>query len=349
MHKWLKQIKKSKKFSRSISGFVLPTVLVISVIMLSALMMSLSVVWSSRQALKEQFDLQNARNASISGVNVADGCRYGTIPIADTITASTSPLGKMDCGVTNATSSVNPFILKTSYGGATTSFGFSATFLKDANGNPVTIASTSGVKGSSTSSFVRHSRPRALSPDLYAVAPMQSFTKANCPSVLTLARDLRNGNLYWIKKMADGNCWMNTNMSSVTKKTPVPPALPTDGIGEYGDLYLGAGEAYEACPSGWRLPTGGPGGEFALLNNAINSGSTTSDAGLRSSWFAVYGGHQDTSVSPLTNRGTTGNYWSSTPYSVAGYGYSLRITAGSVYPADYEDGSVAYSVRCVAN
>ena len=69
-------------------GFVLPTVLIVSLIMISALTLTLNVVWSGRQSPKQQFDTQNARNAAMSGINIADGCRYGNdIIISDTITA----------------------------------------------------------------------------------------------------------------------------------------------------------------------------------------------------------------------------------------------------------------------
>ena len=100
-------LQRARRLFNANNGFILPTVLIVSVIMMSALMMSLSVVWSSRQSLKNQFDLQNARNASISGINVADGCRYGDVLISDTVSASSSPLGTADCGITNSSASTN--------------------------------------------------------------------------------------------------------------------------------------------------------------------------------------------------------------------------------------------------
>ena len=142
-------------------GFVLPTVLIVSLIMISALTLTLNVVWSGRQSLKQQFDTQNARNAAISGINIADGCRYGNdIIISDTITASNSPSnGTRDCGRTAATASVNPFLLKPEYGSAVSSFGFSANFIKDSSGAPVLITATGGNKGTSSGSFSKQARP----------------------------------------------------------------------------------------------------------------------------------------------------------------------------------------------
>ena len=126
-------LQRARRLFNANNGFILPTVLIVSVIMMSALMMSLSVVWSSRQSLKNQFDLQNARNASISGINVVDGCRYGDILISDTVSASSSPLGTADCGITNSSASTNFLILKQTYGNAASSFGFKATYLKNSN------------------------------------------------------------------------------------------------------------------------------------------------------------------------------------------------------------------------
>ena len=42
---------------------------------------------------------------------------------------------------------------------------------------------------------------------------IQTATTANCPSTRTLAVDARDGHTYWIKKMADGKCWMLTNLA----------------------------------------------------------------------------------------------------------------------------------------
>ncbi|MDR3298407.1 MAG: hypothetical protein LBT19_03525, partial [Candidatus Nomurabacteria bacterium] len=67
------------------------------------------------------------------------------------------------------------------------------------------------------------------------------------------------------------------------------------------------------CPSGWRLPTGGTGGEFQALATAI--GATSDAAGstiLRSTWLGMYSGYWFNS---FTNQGSFGYYWSSTQYS----------------------------------
>ena len=67
------------------------------------------------------------------------------------------------------------------------------------------------------------------------------------------------------------------------------------------------------CPAGWRLPGGGfsataVGNDFGALNDAINSGSDSSDSILLSDWFGMYSGiYRDEGFNSL---GSTGFYWS---------------------------------------
>lgn len=207
-------------------AFILPTVLIVSIIMLSALTLSLSVVWSSRQSLKQQFDLVNARNSSISGINLADGCKYSNnYIISDTITVSTSPLGTRDCGKTAATTANNPFILKPQYGNSLTSFGYTASYIKDTNNNIVAINAISASKGQTVSSYKKQSRAADVS-YIPATLPIQKINKFNCPdNRLLRAYDARDYRSYWVRKLADGNCWMLTNL-----------AYGGGGINTYGDV-----------------------------------------------------------------------------------------------------------------
>lgn len=216
----------AKKFKQ---GFVLPTVLVVSIIMLSALTLSLSVVWASRQSLKEQFDIQNARNAAISGVNVAEGCRYGNIVISESIMASAIPLGQTDCGKTAATSAVNPLLLKNEYGSATSGFGFSASYIKNSAGEAVLATSSSGYKSAGSGSFQKQRRMNTsvysstelpLGPGtlIYTVKKFQCdalpiFNGTNISAIRTLLDDRDGSNKnYRIARLADGNCWMLDNL-----------------------------------------------------------------------------------------------------------------------------------------
>ncbi len=44
---------------------------------------------------------------------------------------------------------------------------------------------------------------------------IQSITKAACPVEKTVTIDARDKSTYWVKKLADGNCWMMTNLAYV--------------------------------------------------------------------------------------------------------------------------------------
>lgn len=233
-------------------------------------------------------------------------------------------------------------------------------------------------------------------------ATIQTVTSANCPATRTRVVDGRDNNTYWVQKLADGKCWMLTNLAyagggtntySDTKTlvngtggsttstvaqyyipananvttTPTAPSTSTDGGAtnpQYGYLYNWCGAmggqstaacsgsavtptpdtTTSVCPAGWRLATGN-GGEFAALNSAVNSNSTSSDAGLRSAWLGQWAGFWSTS---FNNAGTYGYYWSSTLSSSSGaYGmitYSTGVGTAMVY-----NKSNGLSVRCVAN
>ncbi len=116
---------------------------------------------------------------------------------------------------------------------------------------------------------------------------IQTVTSANCPSTRTRAVDARDNHTYWVQKLADGKCWMLTNLAyagggtstysdtkTLTNGTggsptytvanyyvptsganvttePTPPSTSTNGTGQYGYLYnwCGAmgGQATAAC------------------------------------------------------------------------------------------------------
>ena len=44
-------------------------------------------------------------------------------------------------------------------------------------------------------------------------APIQSVTKDSCPTTRAQVKDARDNNSYYIQKLADGNCWMLTNLA----------------------------------------------------------------------------------------------------------------------------------------
>lgn len=146
---------------------------------------------------------------------------------------------------------------------------------------------------------------------------------------------------------------------------PTAPSTSTDGTGQYGYLYnwcaaMGDQQSTSACldattpppntsisicPAGWRLPVGN-GGDFTALNNAVNGGSTSSDAGLIASpWLAQRGGYW---VGTFYYQGSSGNYWSSTQHS-SNAAYRLYVHASNVFLTNSISKAFGASVRCVAS
>ena len=227
-----------------------------------------------------------------------------------------------------------------------------------------------------------------------------------------MVRDARDNSTYWIQKLADGNCWMLTNLAYAGGGTntygdvinqgtgapgtntingpdnsgsftytlakyyippganptvePTAPSTATDGgantsTRQYGYLYnwcaAMGGQSTAACanastpvtipttnicPAGWRLPTSN-GGEFTALNNAINSGSTSSDAGLLSNGLFQRSGFWGGAFSEQTGRGL---YWSSTT-SVASDSYRFNFYSTYVGPAG-SGKYYSFAIRCIA-
>jgi uncharacterized protein (TIGR02145 family) len=154
------------------------------------------------------------------------------------------------------------------------------------------------------------------------------------------------------------------------------PTPPRTGVGnatgvngaQYGFLYnwcgamggqtpacnttatTGFDTSVSVCPAGWRLPVGGATNDpavndFSALNNAINSSLTTSDAGLRANWYAVYAGYLNTSGN-YTTVGSWGYYWSSTADTPANArNFSFNLT--TVNPATTLPKASGLAVRCM--
>ncbi len=204
---------------------------------------------------------------------------------------------------------------------------------------------------------------------------------------LTL-RDTRDNKTYTVAKLKDGKCWMTQNLrlggdfpinltsseSDVSENFTLPESS-SNGFAEYdvanvyvdptyggyytwyaatagtGREYMSSGSATNSiCPKGWRLPTGGDGGEFRAM--ASNYGSSSDAASWLSALqakpvpgFALAGYYDHNFVS---DQGGGGRYWSST---ASGSGYAYRLYFGS--PGVNPTGGVnreyyGYSVRCVS-
>ena len=83
---------------------------------------------------------------------------------------------------------------------------------------------------------------------------IQTATRATCPTTRAMAVDARDKHTYWIQKLADGNCWMLTNLAYAG-------GTSNGGTNTYRDVI--------------NQGTGAPGTNS--INGPDNAGSTTLD------------------------------------------------------------------------
>ena len=211
--------------------------------------------------------------------------------------------------------------------------------------------------------------------------------------------DVRDGETYQVKKLADGRCWMTENLRlediTITsadsnlpsgKTVTIPSSRNSvnrwcngNSAGCYERLitmnYIDAGNSdhpeygnyynwytatatygkrstttdteYSICPAGWRLPKGGPNGEFqALYNAGYNTPALMmKDAG--GPHFVLSGAREagDTQAS-----GEIGRYWSSTPVAnEQKRAYRFYVSNSKVEPAEPNiyGKHRGLSVRCI--
>ena len=178
--------------------------------------------------------------------------------------------------------------------------------------------------------------------------------------------DIRDNNTYTVSKLADGKCWMTQNLRIIDKTiTPADSDISgfssydtsnayvdgdggfynwytaTAGTGTYTLSTQGQNTTVSICPKGWRLPTGGNGGEFQTLYNNYSSSSalSSSPVNLTLSGYEYSGSRYD--------QGSNGYYWSSTVVSSSN-AYSLALNTSYVRPTNYSGKGLGFSVRCVA-
>lgn len=212
------------------------------------------------------------------------------------------------------------------------------------------------------------------------IKPMQTFSCSSLTNVgdTKLLKDTRDGNIYTVKKLADGKCWMTENLRLINKtisssdsnlpsgETYTVPASNVSSFttsyntnsayldsthGGYYNFYTATAgwgtnsvtsgnSPKDICPKGWRLPTGGPSGEFNTLYGQYNSAALM----MGEPNFALSGRVYDGSVGYL---GSYGFFWSST-VNTANLAYNLNLNSSDVNPARYDDKFYGFPVRCVA-
>ena len=164
--------------------------------------------------------------------------------------------------------------------------------------------------------------------------------------------------------------YRNTNTSS-------PASSPTGGnvnIYSYGNYYTWAAAiadttyygstnghttvATSICPKGWHLPYGNSGSTSPNLGNTsggfyylgVQLGATSNNGTSSKKWRSfpnnfLYSG--DANGSGVSNRGSSGFYWSSSANG-ADYAYTLLLYSSGLSPGTYSDYKFyGFTVRCV--
>ena len=137
-----------------------------------------------------------------------------------------------------------------------------------------------------------------------ASSPIQTVTKANCSTTRTMVRDARDNSTYWIQKLADGNCWMLTNL-----------AYAGGGTNTYGDVI--------------NQGTGAPGTN--TINGPDNSGSSTYTL---AKYYVPTGANPTTEpTAPSTSTNGTGQYGYLYNWCAAMGGQNTAACANATTPA----------------
>jgi len=191
-------------------------------------------------------------------------------------------------------------------------------------------------------------------------------------------KDPRDGNIYTVAKLKDGNCWMTENLrimnktitptdSDVTSNYTIPASHASFGAYDVSMAYLDntyggyynwytatAGTGTQAlsgdkqkalssiCPRGWRLPTGGSDGEFQALYNLY--GTSSAMQSLPANF--LMSGHMIHNNS--INHGAAGNYWTSNS-NTNNEAYILVFAGSNVYAADHSTKNNGFTMRCIAD
>lgn len=277
---------------------------------------------------------------------------------------------------TSYTIETNTFTLNNPTRGGYTFTGWGGTGLSGSANKTVTISKGSTGNRSYTANW--------QASDISTISTMQDMTSTICSNMSSGSSknltDTRDNNVYTIKKLADGKCWMTQNLRLVNKTisssdSNLPSGtytVPASNLSNfttafntsaayidstYGGYYnfytatagwgttsVSSGNSTkDICPKGWRLPTGGSSGEFKTLYNSYNySALMQGTPGFVFSGIVTNGS--------VRYQGSRSYAWSASAAGDDGGkgAYNLLINSTNVYPADFDTRYYGLSVRCVA-
>ena len=141
-----------------------------------------------------------------------------------------------------------------------------------------------------------------------ASKPIQTITKANCPTTRTMVRDQRDNSTYWIQKLADNQCWMLTNLAyagggnntynDVINQGTGAPGTPkgtlSNGTADTARTYTEA--KYYISPSA--NPTTDPTPPSTATDGGVNT--STRQFGYLYNWCAAMGGQNTAACANAT-------------------------------------------------
>ena len=109
---------------------------------------------------------------------------------------------------------------------------------------------------------------------------------------------------------------------------------PTDGT-------AGIVSTQDICPKGWRMPSGGYGGEYQAFSDAYGDNYTNVRNALHLPFSGYYHGSQ------TIDQGNGGRWWSNTVHTVD-LVYTLNINSAGYFPQGDTYRSDGFSMRCLA-
>lgn len=182
-----------------------------------------------------------------------------------------------------------------------------------------------------------------------------SVKALNCPATVT-DEDDTDRNTYSVRKMADGRCWMVTNLRRTDKTAKHAGTAANDAAFGCHYTWVTAMEGSVAerargiCPKGWHIPAAD---EWKNLEMALASGLTITAADATGYRGSHRGSMVVASGLNLTYSEYSGNapssygyYWTSTENSSSAYYYRVYSSNSGVYLSTASKGT-EYSVRCV--
>lgn len=200
--------------------------------------------------------------------------------------------------------------------------------------------------------------------NIFQIETMQEMTPEICAAAETFATaqliDERDDKTYWVTRLPDGKCWMaqnidydgggnryysGRNMSGwVDDAYEVSKQYYYTGDNDKGHESIGSYYSYASamsvCPSGWKLPTGGAGGDYDTLLSGINMGQALSEP-----YYFVLGGYVGEGNRPA-QVGILANYRSSQTPSDNSL-YTMVLYNNSIHTLSPDARDDASSVRCV--